>query len=568
MLKARIFSLIGVLLLGFFLISCVNADQVTVDFISNGGSVVSSVTVEKGSAISMPSVVKEGHTLDGWYTSLDNGVTLDEKWSFVNSVVSYDLTLYAKWTINEYSISFNSNGGSVVNSINQNYGTTLNLPTLVSKEGYTFAGWYSNVELTATFDTVSMPAQNITLYAKWNINQYTISFESNGGTPVDPITQDYDSPVILPSNLEKENYIFGGWFIDETLQVPYDIISIPSNNIKLYAKWDREDGLIYVESINISFLPTRDNESMIQGISYLPELFKTEMAKQGYYVENVHVNIEISYDSLGEKLVAGTIDVGFMYTIGYSAYSMTSQIEAILTAERNGFNKDSINPKDWNNGLPTEMDFDYKVPYYRSIGIAGITDKGREIAHKVNNNEPITWEDLQTVRFGVQSVSSSAGRVYPSLLFADLYDGKTLDYLPSANIITVSGYASAISMLAEGIVDIVFVYADARRDYANQWISLYGRAKSIWEETDVVFVTSGIYSDVVAISKATVDDELKLAIQQAFINLSKDETMLNNPVDVYMRVKDIFLVMYHTGYIVTTDSDYENARRAYQLLYQ
>ena len=472
--------------------------------------------------------------------------------------------------VNEFIIEFETNGGSIVETQIVEKNSVITTQT-VTREGYTFDGWYSDQALTLLFDFNTIPTKNIKLYAKWNVNRYSISFDSNGGSHVNSITRDFASSVTLPTSVTKEGYTFDGWYSDELLTIEQDFNTMPSQNIRLYAKWYREDGLIYINHLTISFSPGRDSQSMIQGISYLPLLFKAEMAKQGYYVETVHVNVETSYEAVGEGLDAGTIDVGFLGSTTYAAYSNASRIEAILTAERYGLTKNSTNPKDWNDGQPTETDLSYKIPYYRAIGIAGTSAKGRELADKINNDEEITWEDLQTVKIGVQSPTSSAGRVYPSLLFSELYDGKTLADLPGSNILSLMGYGSAMAALASGDVDIAFVYADARRDYANNWTLStndggYGRIDSIWEETDVVFVTAGIYNDAIAISKATVDDELKLAIQQAFINLSKDLTLLDNPSGEFVYVNDIFRVVNSIGYMITNDSDYENARKALEIL--
>jgi phosphonate transport system substrate-binding protein len=138
-------------------------------------------------------------------------------------------------------------------------------------------------------------------------------------------------------------------------------------------------------------------------------------------------------------------------------------------------------------------------------------------------------------------------------------------------VIQVSGYGGAAAALASGQVDIAFGYADFRRDYADEWISSdeggYGRTESIWDETDVVFVTEGVYNDTITVSKKTVDDDLQAAIEQAFINLVSDETPLPKPVaGVFEMVKDIFSVYSHQGYTRADDSDYDGARAANDLI--
>lgn len=320
--------------------------------------------------------------------------------------------------------------------------------------------------------------------------------------------------------------------------------------------------------LSVFFVPSRDNATLVQGISFLPELLKAELAELGYEFETVSVYVGISYEAVGQALDAGTADIGFIPGGTYAVYKDGDNIDVALTATRAGLNKDSENPKDWNDGeatLPTTE----QVSYYRSLGIAGTSPKGRALAAKVNAGTPLTWEDLQDVKVGVQSVTSSAGRIFPSVLFKELFD-KTINDLPAANVIQVSGYGGAAAALASGQVDIAFGYADFRRDYQTQWTSTeeggYGRTNSIWDETDVVFVTDKIYNDTITVSKRTVDDDLQRAIEQAFINLVSDSTPLAKPAGMFQMVKDIFKVYSHEGYSLADDSDYDSARAANALV--
>jgi phosphonate transport system substrate-binding protein len=321
-------------------------------------------------------------------------------------------------------------------------------------------------------------------------------------------------------------------------------------------------------TLSVFFVPSRDNATLVKGISYLPAALKAEMAELGFELDSVSVFVGTSYEAVGEALDAGTADVGLIPGGTYAVYSEDGNIDVALTATRGGLSNDSEDPRDWNQSANkiTTGDPTNQVKYYRSIGVAGTSAKGRELAAKVNAGEQITWEDLQTAKVGVQSATSSAGRIYPTLELMELYDKKISD-LPSANVIQVSGYGGAAAALASGQVDIAFGYADFRRDYVNQWVGDYGRTESIWAETDVVFVTDGIYNDTVTVSKVTVDEELKEAIQQAFINLVADTTALPGTTAApFLVTKDIFTVYSHEGYAIGVDSDYDGARAASALV--
>ena len=130
------------------------------------------------------------------------------------TMAAQNATLYAKWTINQYTISFDSNDGSSVIAITQDYNTIVTAPSAPTRTGYSFAGWYSDAGLTSAYTFTSMPAEDTTLYAKWIINQYTISFNSNGGTSVTAITQDYNTSVSAPTAPTRTGYTFAGWYSD------------------------------------------------------------------------------------------------------------------------------------------------------------------------------------------------------------------------------------------------------------------------------------------------------------------------------------------------------------------
>ena len=131
-----------------------------------------------------------------------------------------NITLYAKWDIINYQIDYVLDNGAnnVSNPISYTITTntfTLNEPI---KEGYTFLGWYTEDifinELTEiTLGTIG----DITLHAKWSINQYTITFDTDGGSIIESITQDYATTVSKPTDPTKVGYTFAGWYINSSL---------------------------------------------------------------------------------------------------------------------------------------------------------------------------------------------------------------------------------------------------------------------------------------------------------------------------------------------------------------
>ena len=155
--------------------------QFIVTFDAMEGTPVESQTILDQNLVSLPTSTREHFTLEGWYTSNDEGVTLDQPWNFLIDTISGDITLYAKWIANVYTISFESNGGSAVTSIQNTVGSDLPVLEVPSKTGETFAGWFTTESLTDLFIATTMPGSDVTLYAKWVVNPSTIVFQSNGG---------------------------------------------------------------------------------------------------------------------------------------------------------------------------------------------------------------------------------------------------------------------------------------------------------------------------------------------------------------------------------------------------
>lgn len=317
------------------------------------------------------------------------------------------------------------------------------------------------------------------------------------------------------------------------------------------------DGTLDVTELKVTFVPSRDPEAILQYTEPLANLLKTKLVEKGFTnLTKVTVDVSATYEAAGEALDAGTTDVAFLPGGTYALYSADGNIEVILASTRNGLDKDSSNAKDWNDGKatgPTEN----QVTFYRSIVVAGPSAKGRELAAKVNNGEKLTWDDLNSAKWGVQGATSSAGTVYPSVYLSKNYDGKIVTDL--ANHAPTGSYGNSLAGLASGTYDVVSMYADARRDYAADWISTdeggFGRTKTVWEETDVIIVTPGIFNDTISISKKTVNKALKTALQETFIELAQTT-----------EGKEIFAVYSHAGYAIVKDEDYDDARVAQEIV--
>lgn len=225
-----------------------NTTTYTVTFETNGGKAVEAMTVDEGKSITLPTTVRDGYTFEGWFENEDlTGTNLPSLYT-----PSGNVTLYAKWKesggdvpkpAEKYTIQFVMNGGNSIDAVTVEQGNSITLPT-PTKDGFIFVGWFENKDLTGAYLTSPYtPNENLTLYAKWQeqtqpVKQYTVAFETNGGTTVHAMTTDEGKSITLPTTTNGV-YEFKGWYDNagltgNALTSPYT----PTGDITLYAKWE------------------------------------------------------------------------------------------------------------------------------------------------------------------------------------------------------------------------------------------------------------------------------------------------------------------------------------------
>ena len=187
-------------------------NQYTITFDTNGGSEIPPITQNYGTEITAPdNPTRKGYTFRGWDKEIPKTMPAE------------NIKVKAQWEINQYTITFDTNGGSEIAPITQDYGTQISAPDNPTRKGYTFKGWDKEIPET-------MPAENITVKAQWEINQYTIAFDTNGGSEIAPITQDYGTEITAPDNPTRKGYTFKGW----DKEIPE---TMPAENITITARW-------------------------------------------------------------------------------------------------------------------------------------------------------------------------------------------------------------------------------------------------------------------------------------------------------------------------------------------
>ena len=275
------------------------ANQYSVVFM-NDGAKVKNDTIDFASVITAPeNPTKAGYTFLGWFDG--NDVKFVEGATVPLNGVTYT----AKWQINQYTITFDTDGGSEIAAITQNYNTAVTAPAAPTKTGYKFVGWDNEIPAT-------MPAKNITIKATWQINQYTLSFDLNGGESeaISDITADYNSDVTKPADPTRTGYKFLGWYPEFTGKVP-------AADTKYTAQWE-------LDIVKVRFVFWDGNTKEYE---YKPGAEITEIpevpAREGYTFKGWDKKIEIG-DVV--PVVGGVLEITAQWSINkYAVYFIANK---------------------------------------------------------------------------------------------------------------------------------------------------------------------------------------------------------------------------------------------------
>ncbi len=222
----------------------ITAYGICVKYVTGYSATVDDQYYLDGSYAKAPIIQRDGYDFNGWYTSatVQNDST---KWNFENTILENDVTLYGKWTAQVYQLSFDANytGAEKIASRNISYDATYATLPVLERTGYSFDGWYTKASGGAlvTNDNIFQSLTDVTLYAHWTVQSYTVSFEANGGI----ITGDtskvvtYDTKYGTLPVVTREGYTFKGWYnkaIDGELVTKDTVLKI-GNNHTIYAYW-------------------------------------------------------------------------------------------------------------------------------------------------------------------------------------------------------------------------------------------------------------------------------------------------------------------------------------------
>ncbi|EGQ1178488.1 LPXTG cell wall anchor domain-containing protein, partial [Listeria monocytogenes] len=269
----------------------VNSYQVNFDI---DGAVMNEAVVYDTLLNEPTAPTKQGYTFDGWYDAETGG----NKWDFKTmKMPANDVTLYAHFTVSSYQVNFDIDGAVTNEAIV--YDTLLNEPATPTKQGYTFDGWY-DAETGGNkwdFKTMKMPANDVTLYAHFTINNYQANFDIDGAVTNETIT--YDTLLNEPTAPTKQGFLFDGWYDAEVGGTKWDFntMKMPANDINLYAHFSKEtplipspsdesdskptNGSITINEPSATSMPAQNNNITVTAGENTPELTTAKLPKTG-----------------------------------------------------------------------------------------------------------------------------------------------------------------------------------------------------------------------------------------------------------------------------------------------
>ena len=244
------------------------------------------VTEFKGSVLNNGGIIENGK-FTGKVTN-NGSITGGE---FTGTVINgEDGTIAEGVSINalEFVVTFDNEGTRTTAIIDN--GGKLTAPAAPTKEGYRFGGWYydnSGGEAKWDFDTDTV-TRAMTLTAKW-VQTYTVAFDTNGGSAVDPVTVDAGSTVTKPADPTKSGYTFGGWYMENTYENPYDFHAAVTGSLTLYAKWN---SIVYSDPTYAVSAPAAENGTVTvspKNASKGDTVTVTVKPDSGYVLETISV---------------------------------------------------------------------------------------------------------------------------------------------------------------------------------------------------------------------------------------------------------------------------------------
>lgn len=244
----KILYVIGLILL---LGSCQKKEKMlyNIMFFDAQGMIVDQIEMDEGSQVTLTDhdMTKEGYLFLGWETK-------DHTRVYEHHVLTNDLQLFPIYQVNAYTVSFDTDGGTSLDDLILNYNVMFNVMSYLSeKEGYELEGWYLDSDRTIPANHQTMPASDVTLYAKWKAIRHEITFNYISGYIETAVFSTFES--FVPYVPTYSSYVFDGWYEEDATE-PFDFSSMPNHDVVLYER--RTEKVYEIEFVtgNGYFVPT------------------------------------------------------------------------------------------------------------------------------------------------------------------------------------------------------------------------------------------------------------------------------------------------------------------------
>ncbi|MBR3798646.1 MAG: InlB B-repeat-containing protein, partial [Bacteroidales bacterium] len=329
----------------------VNTYNVTLN--ANEGSINSGnmTNYVYGSTVVLPSdVTKTGYTFNGWF---DNENFDGEAITTIANNEVGDKVFYAMWAANEYTITYEVAGGLIEDAnykTSYTFGNETTLPATMSKTGHKFAGWFTNslFEGSAVTGISATEYGNKTFYAKWNVNNYKVTLNANGGTINNGKVSSYiyGTTILLPIDVTKTGYTFNGWYDNAEFEGE-PILTISSTDLgdkTYYAKFTVNTyNVILVTNEGVINSGNIESYEFGKGATLPTDVTKTGYTFEGWYSNTSYIGGTVSSiadNDMGDKQfwakwtineyeVAATAENGTVEGTGSYEYKSTATLKAV-----------------------------------------------------------------------------------------------------------------------------------------------------------------------------------------------------------------------------------------------
>jgi uncharacterized repeat protein (TIGR02543 family) len=232
---------LAVIIPALFFGACVDPTlpaKYTITFESEGGSVVEPVTADEGTAVAKPAdPTRAGYAFTGWFNAASGGTAYT--WPHT---LTANVSMHAQWraVATQYTITFESEGGSAVEPVTAGEGTAVAKPADPTRAGYAFTGWFDAASGGTAYMWPHTLTANVSMHAQWQAvaTQYTITFESEGGSVVESVTANADAAIPKPADPTRAGYAFTGWFNAASGGTAYTWPHTLTANVSMHAQWE------------------------------------------------------------------------------------------------------------------------------------------------------------------------------------------------------------------------------------------------------------------------------------------------------------------------------------------